>query len=395
MPSAHQAQSPNTTRVIATLGSAQTLAWASTYYLPAVLAEAQGAELGLSSAQIFLAFSGALLLSGLMGPKVGHWIDRTGGRSVLVCSSVLLAAGLTLLGLSQGMLSLIAAWVVLGAAMGLGLYEAAFSTLVFMYGSGARKAITGITLIAGFASTVGWPLTSLLTHQFDWRIACFTWAAIHLVIGLPLNLSLPKISTAVSSPHRPEQGSNPPAQGSFKAVVLVAAAFGFAWFIATAMAAHLPRLLQLSGASVGIALAAASLVGPFQVLGRVAEFGWLRRYHALVSARVAAAAHPIGVLLLLSLGSPAVFVFAILHGMGNGVMTIAKGTVPLALFGSEGYGARLGWIMAPARIGQAFAPPLMGYALDRFGSSAALLTGAIGGFSWLALIAIGARSDRK
>ncbi len=293
------------------------------------------------------------------------------------------------------MLSLIAAWVVLGAAMGLGLYEAAFSTLVFMYGSGARKAITGITLIAGFASTVGWPLTSLLTHQFDWRIACFTWAAIHLVIGLPLNLSLPKISTAVSSPHRPEQGSNPPAQGSFKAVVLVAAAFGFAWFIATAMAAHLPRLLQLSGASVGIALAAASLVGPFQVLGRVAEFGWLRRYHALVSARVAAAAHPIGVLLLLSLGSPAVFVFAILHGMGNGVMTIAKGTVPLALFGSEGYGARLGWIMAPARIGQAFAPPLMGYALDRFGSSAALLTGAIGGFSWLALIAIGARSDRK
>ena len=146
--------------VILALGTTQTLAWASSMYLPAILADPMARDLGVSSNWIFAAFSASLVISALLGPRVGRQIDLVGGRSVLSMSNLVLAAGLTLLGFSYSIPVLVVAWLLLGVGMGAGLYDAAFAALGRIYGDAARRSITGITLIAGFASTVGWPLTA-------------------------------------------------------------------------------------------------------------------------------------------------------------------------------------------------------------------------------------------
>ena len=177
----------NRTVVVAALGTAQTLAWASSYYLPAILADPIAQGTGVSRTVVFGLFSGALLLSAFFGPAVGRAIDQRGGRGMLAISNLVLAAGLVLLALSHEIIMLTAAWTVLGVGMAMGLYEPAFATLTGLYGRAARGPITGITLIAGFASTVGWPLSAFLEAQYGWREACLIWAALHIVIGLPLN----------------------------------------------------------------------------------------------------------------------------------------------------------------------------------------------------------------
>src|SRR6202043_3332526 len=177
--------------IVVALGTTQTLAWASSYYLPAILADPIGHDLGMSANWIFAAFSAALVISALLGPRVGRQIDLFGGRQVLSISNVTLAAGLALLGFTHSIPMLVIAWLLLGIGMGFGLYDAAFGALGRIYGNAARGAITGITLIAGFASTVGWPLTALGLGTIGWRETCFAWAMAHIVIGLPLNLMLP------------------------------------------------------------------------------------------------------------------------------------------------------------------------------------------------------------
>ena len=146
--------------IILALGTTQTLAWASSYYLPAILADPIAHDLGISSNWLFAAFSASLVISALLGPRVGRQIDLFGGRQVLSVSNLILAAGLGVLGLATSIPMLIGAWLLLGVGMGLGLYDAAFGALGRIYGDRARRAITGITLLAGFASTIGWPLTA-------------------------------------------------------------------------------------------------------------------------------------------------------------------------------------------------------------------------------------------
>src|SRR3984957_16249539 len=148
-------------RLILALGTTQTLAWASSYYLPAILADPIGRDLGVSANWIFAAFSGALVISALLGPRIGRQIDLVGGRSVLSFSNLTLAAGLALLGVTYSIPMLVVAWLLLGIGMGCGLYDAAFAALGRIHGDAARRSITGITLMAGFASTIGWPLTAL------------------------------------------------------------------------------------------------------------------------------------------------------------------------------------------------------------------------------------------
>ncbi|HZF80116.1 MAG TPA: MFS transporter, partial [Rubrivivax sp.] len=216
---------------VAALGTAQTLAWASTYYLPAILAAPMARDLGVSTPTVFAAFSAALIVSALLGPRAGAAIDRLGGRPVLIGTSLVFAAGLTALGLAQGPVSLIAAWVVLGIGMGSGLYEAAFAALVRLLGSQSRASITGITLIAGFASTVGWPLSAFLESQVGWRGACFAWAALHLVVGLPLNALLPRASAVVTEkaldplPAAPDEKT-----ASMRATLALSFVFAATWF---------------------------------------------------------------------------------------------------------------------------------------------------------------------
>ena len=372
---------PRTWPLVLRLGTAQTLAWGSTYYLPALLARPMADGLGLPISQIWIAFTVALLASAALGPFAGRAIDRWGGRPVLMGTSVLFALGLACLSQVQGSTSLVLAWLLIGMAMGSGLYEAAFAALVRLQGTQARAAITGITLIAGFASTVGWPLTALLEAEFGWRGACLAWAGLHLLVGLPLNASIPR-AAALPEPHRAVEAGAPAATPHTPpprhTAWLLSYVFAATWFISTAMAAHLPQLLVASGATLAGAVAIGALVGPAQVAGRMLEFGFLRRLHPLLSARAAALAHPMGVVCWMVFGSVAGPAFALLHGAGNGILTIAKGTLPLVYFGPVGYGQRQGIMMAPSRVAQAFAPLLFGLCIERWGSGALWISGGLG-----------------
>jgi predicted MFS family arabinose efflux permease len=369
-------------RIVLALGTTQTLAWASSYYLPAILADPIAHDLGVSSNWIFAAFSASLVISALLGPRIGRQIDLVGGRQVLSASNLTLATGLALLGCAHSLPVLVVAWLLLGVGMGLGLYDAAFGALGRIYGDAARGSITGITLIAGFASTVGWPLTAWGLQTIGWRETCLAWAAAHILLGLPLNyFMLPavkgaKAAAATSSkPHIPID----------RTMILLAFAFAAAWSVTGAMAAHLPRILQDAGATTLQAVSAGALIGPAQVLARIVEASFLSRYHPVVSTRIACLTHPVGAAILALAGGGAAGVFAIFHGAGNGILTIARGTLPLAIFGPQNYGYRLGIIGAPARMAQAAAPLVFGLLIETMGSRVLIVTSALSLTALLAL----------
>ncbi len=388
----HRLKPRGRTAVVVALGTTQTIAWGSTYYLPAILARPMGVEFGVPASLVFGMFSVALLLAGIGGPYVGRWIDRSGGRGMLVASNLVMGSALALMAWAPGIAWLWVAWLLLGAGMSMGLYEAAFSALTSAYGHEARAPITGITLIAGFASTVAWPVTGLLEAETGWRSACLAWAAIHLLMCMPLNWWMVPVGTHAAPVERTPEA--PAAKGGdTRAMVLLGYVFAVTWFTSTAMAAHLPAMLQLAGASAAAAIAAAALVGPAQVAARLFEFSLMRRTHPLLSARLATLAHPVGAAALLVFGAPVAALFTLIHGGGNGVLTIAKGTLPLAIFGPAGYGLRQGLLSGPARIGQAAAPLAFGLALDGLGPDALILTALLGLSGYGAMLALGLRKD--
>jgi MFS family permease len=360
--------------IILALGTTQTLAWASSYYLPAILADPIAHDLGVSSNWIFAAFSASLVISAVLGPRVGRQIDLVGGRSVLSISNLTLAAGLALLGVTHSIPVLIAAWLLLGIGMGYGLYDAAFGALGRIYGEAARGAITGITLIAGFASTVGWPLTALGLERIGWRDTCFAWAAAHLLIGLPINLLM---LPAVKDGSAAAENSTKPHIPIDRTMILLAFTFAAAWTVTGAMAAHFPRILEAAGATPLQAVAAGALIGPAQVVARIFEASFLSRYHPLVSTKLACLTHPLGAIIVAVAGGGAASVFAIFHGAGNGILTIARGTLPLAIYGPQNYAYRLGLIGAPARMAQAAAPLAFGLLIDVMGSRVLIVSSAL------------------
>ena len=374
---------------VVALGVAQTLAWASSYYLVAILAAPMARDLGVSSPTVFAAFSAALVCSALIGPHAGRAIDVWGGRPVLSVTNIVFATGLVVLSTAHGVVGLFVGWLILGIGMGSGLYEAAFAALVRLYGSDSRSPITGVTLIAGFASTVGWPLSTWLEVHFGWRGACLAWAGLHLVVGLPLNLSVPSATRgAKHETSDTSDSSEETAPSATRASWTLAYVFAAVWFIATAMAAHLPQIIVADGGSVATAVLVGVLVGPAQVAARILEFSVLRRMHPLLSARLAALMHPVGAVLLLTLGIPVAILFGVLHGAGNGILTIAKGTLPLVIFGPSGYGRRQGVLMVPARIAQAAAPWLFGLCLTRWGVGALWLSTGVGMSAFVALLSL-------
>lgn len=368
-----QETAPSRFWTVAILGTTQTLAWASSYYLVAILADPMARDLAITPTNIFAAFSVSLLLAAVLGPRIGRSIDQLGGRGVLAVSNLIFALGLVLLAIAPSPWVLWAGWLVMGAGMGFGLYDAAFGTLGRIFGDAARRPITGITLIAGFASTVGWPLTTWGDATIGWRMTCAAWACAHIVLGLPLNLLLPRIRRAASDavnaakPHIPMD----------RAMWLLGFAFAAGWVVSTAMAAHLPRLLEAAGATTTQAIVAGALIGPAQVAARVVEASVLSRFHPLISARLSTVLHPIGAGALILGGGIVAMPFALLHGAGNGILTIARGTVPLAVFGPSNYGYRLGLLGAPARIAQAAAPLAFGFLIDVFGSGALVVSAAL------------------
>jgi MFS family permease len=380
----------NRVAIVASLGSTQALAWASSYYLPAVLAAPIARDIGLSPPWIYAALSLGLGVSAVLGPLLGRWIDVHGGRPVLCGSSLTFAAGLCALAFAAGPVSLIFAWLLLGGAMAAGLYESAFAALTRLYGHNSRGAITGITLIAGFASTVGWPTTALLEHSVGWRGACLAWAAIHLLVGLPLNAWALRYGAGVNSHESAATAAaaaNPmqPRQAFDRGMYLLAFMFTASGMVSIGLATNLPRLFAAMGAAPAAAIAAASMLGPAQVGARVLEYSARHRINPLISARVATALHPLASVGIAIGGTPVIALFSILHGAGTGMLTITRGTLPLAMYGPTGYGARIGRISVPARVGQATAPFLLGLAIDKLGVAMLFISTAL---SLAALIAL-------
>ncbi|MCZ8175947.1 MAG: MFS transporter [Burkholderiaceae bacterium] len=364
------------------LGTAQAVGWASSFYLPTLLAEPMARDLGTTPPTVFAALSAALLIGALVSPWAGRRIDIGDGRAMLLRAWVLFVAGLGMLTAAQGLGTLLLAWTLLGLAMGCGLYDAAFATLVRLYGPAARRAISGITLIAGFASTVGWPLTAWMEAHAGWRGAVLGWIALQVLVALPLLLSLPDAPDATPGAAPPAAGAAaadpaapPPRRGQ---LVLVALLFVCLGFVSTSVATHLPALLMALGVPLAGAVALAALAGPAQVTARLAELGLLSRFSPLLAARLAAAGHPAAVVAALLLGPAGALPFVLLHGLGNGLLTIVRGTLPLALFGSAGYGARQGVIALPGRLVGAASPFLLGWVLEHHGRAALGLTAVLG-----------------
>lgn len=365
--------------VVSCVGVAQILAWGSSYYLTAVLAGPVAADTGWSMSWIVGALSLGLLVSGLVSPLVGVVIDRQGGRPVLMASACLLGAGLLGLGLAGTLPAFVAAWLVIGLGMGCGLYDPAFSALGRLYGETARGAITHVTLFGGFASTVCWPLSAFLVDHVGWRGTCFTYAAIHVVVVLPLYAAgLPREGRIVRPARTP--GSLPPGHvkpAQRTAFVLLAAGFTLAAVIMTVISVHLLTLLQARGIALATAVGLGALLGPSQVGARVLEMMFGRNTHPVWSLLASAVLVAAGLAMLA--GAPGVAALGmIFYGAGSGVRSIARGTVPLALFGREGYAILMGRIALPTLVAQAASPSIGAWLLDGFGptTTLAVLCGA-------------------
>ena len=354
--------------VVSALGICQILAWGSSYYLLAVLAVPIARDTGWSPSWIVGGLSVGFLVSGVVSPRVGRAIERLGGRPVLMASAGLLALGLLGLGLAPNLPSYVAAWGLLGCGMGCGLYDPAFSTLGRIYGDAARPLITGVTLWGGFASTVCWPISTVLTDHVGWRGACLTYAVIQLAVVLPFYaFGVPR-----ETQRRPARGkASPGVPVDRQAFILLAAGFTLASVIMTVISVHLLALLQTRGVAMAAAVGLGALVGPSQVGARVFEMLLGRRAHPIWGLLVSTVLVAVGLGMLV--GAPGVMaVGIILYGSGSGIRSIARGTVPLALFGREGYAALMGRIAMPTLVAQAASPLVGSWLLEQWGATPTL-----------------------
>ncbi|MDE2007887.1 MAG: MFS transporter [Rhodospirillales bacterium] len=364
--------------------------------MPAVIVGPASAALGISRAAVLGAFSGAIVISGICAPRMGRFVDRHGGRGLLAASTIVLAGGLALLAAAHGPVLWYAGWGVLGIGMGIGLYDAAFATAGRLLGAAAAPTITGITLVAGFASTVFWPLGVALVGALGWRGTLAVYAALHLAANLPMLLWLvPKAGSGPPPPGPPPNAAH--AGGGARLVraaprsmlVWLSGFFTLRWLITSAIAVYVLQLFQGLGLTPREAVLAASLIGPGQVLGRILEWSVGKRVPLLARARLGAALFPAGALMLLAGGPVAAICFALLYGMSNGIMTIHRGTLPLALFGAAGYAARIGWLALPVQFAQAAAPtlaaPVVAALSARQGFALAATLGAVAFFLLLPL----------
>lgn len=371
--------------VIGALGIGQVLVWGSTYYLPAVLAKPTTQATGWPLAWVIGGLSLGLLVSGLISPKVGDLIERHGGRPVLMGSAVLTAAGLLGLAAAPNLAAYVAAWLVLGVAMGAGLYDPAFATLGRLYGHDARSAITSLTLIAGFASTVCWPLSALLLQHFGWRGACLAYAILQLAVVLPVyGFGLPREARLEHVRLRPDAAATVSRPPRFPLVFgLVALTQTLASIIAAVVSVHLLTVLQQRGVPLDTAVALGAIVGPCQVGARLLDLMFGRRIHPVWETLIASVFVVVGLGLLMQ-GYGAVWIGLVLYGGGIGLRSIVRGTLPLALFGSGGYASLMGRLAFPMLAAQAAAPSAGAILLQRSGAG-----GLLAALFWLAVATLG------
>ncbi len=375
-------------RAVPVLGVTQILAWGTIYYTPVLIVPLIAADRGWSISFAMGGFSAGLLAAGLSAPFVGRSIDRFGGHVVMAIGSLIGAAGLMLIGYATHPLAYLAVWMVLGVAMSANLYDSAFATLGRIFGSAARRPITALTLAGGFASTVSWPVTYLLLEAVGWRGTYLIYAALLAFVAAPLHaFLLPRSHFTVVTPLPGDSkvpGKVMPPHGL--PFILVAAAFAAYAFVPSGLSAHLLAMFARSGIDAGTVVWIGALFGPAQVGARLIEFSFGRNLHPLWLIRFALSALLCAFVMLavLGLSVPVAAAFAVLFGGANGLVTITRGAVPLALFGAAGYGRLMGRLASPFLLVQAAAPLVMALVLERTSDALALAMAA--SFAALALI---------
>jgi MFS family permease len=362
---------------IAALGIAQILGWGTSFYFPAVLAPPISADTGWPLSWVVSGTSIGLLVAGLIAPSVGAIIDRRGGRPVLAASSLLYTLGLLCIGLAPNLPIYLAGWLVLGGGMGTGLYDAVFAALGKLYGKEARTPITNLTLFGGFASTVCWPLSAFFAENFGWRGACLIYACLHLVISLPLQMAvMPPLSPSALGPVADDVRSAtkisaaPPAEDR-TILVLLALVLTISAGVGSSVIVNLMIFLQARGADFALAVTLGTLFGPAQVSARFVERLFGANYHPIWTMVSSCVLMLIGLSLLL-VGFPILALSILVYGGGYGIMWIARGTLPLALFGPERYATLIGRLAFPSLIVQALAPSAAALLIERQGADATL-----------------------
>jgi MFS family permease len=378
---------PSARLVVPALGITQILAWGSSYYLPAVLANPIAKDTGWPLAWVIAGLSLGLLIAGLISPLVGRRIHDLGGRPVLIASALLLAAGLTLLAVAPNLPVFIAGWAVMGLGMGAGLYDAAFSTLGRIYGLAARQHITTLTLFGGLASTACWPLSAFFVSELGWRGTCSAYAAIQILVALPVYLIALK-GPVPPLPAEPKASksvlSAPAGTARHRALfVLVAVAIMISSMLSTVISVYLLTLLQSRGLILATAVALGALVGPSQVGARFIEM-LVSRYHHPIWTKIASVSLVAIGLLLLWIDIPLAAVCLVCYGAGIGLESIARATLPLSLFGAANYAPIMGRLARPSLIAQAAAPSIAALLIQGLG-----MEGMLGVVTLVALLNVG------
>ena len=374
-------------RTIVILSITQILNWAFLFYAFALWAPRILQETGWADSVVFGGYSLSLLTCGVTAPFAGRLVDRHGGRHVMAAGTFLGALGLALLAVSYQPELYFMAFALIGIGMAGALYDPAFATLTQVAGAQARRAISTLTLAGGFASTLSWPLTLFLFAWFDWRSMALIYAGVMIILCTPLHLfglpnkadrqhadTLRLLQEKTDGPLHEKRARGPVwlALGLFALVIM---AHGF---VTSAFSVHVIHVLSQSGLSEAVAVSAGALIGPSQVVARLIEMIYGRAIPALTLGLVSVALLPLAFLLLIFLPPSLISagLFALIYGASNGLVTIVRGVVPLALFGPEGYGRRLGLISGPALALKAVAPMLIG----------AVLTGkGVGAVLWISL----------
>ena len=380
-------------RAVAVLGVTQILAWGTLFYPPVLTMPLIAADLGWSIAFCMGGLSLGLFCGGLASPTVGRLIDRYGGGVIMAVGSLTGAVGLFALAHSENRAVYLGVWVVLGIALSASLYDAAFATLGRIFGAAARRPITLLTFAGGFASTVSWPATHVLLDAYGWRGTYLVYAALLALVAAPLHaFALPR--TRAKPEARPDQEVQarsvvlPPTGWPF---LLVAAAFAAYAFVPSGLSAHLLAIFGRAGMDAATVVAIGALFGPAQVAARIGELLFARSIHPLLIARFAVAMllAAFALIALFGLTVAAAASFAVMFGMANGLLTIARGAVPLALFGPAGYGHIVGRIGGPYLAMQAIAPFVLAFVAERASDAAVLaVTAAFAAISFISFAAM-------
>jgi MFS family permease len=371
--------------LIASLGIAQIISWGSLYYSIGVLGPAMRVDLGVSELFLFGSFTAGLLVSGTLAPIAGRLIDARGGRLVLSLGSGAGCAAMALLAAAPNPAVMVVGWLLAGAAMSSCLYDPAFATLSQHAGDRYRSAVTALTLFGGFASTVFWPLSQFLLTTWGWRAAFGVFAALHLLVCLPIHLWVPR-HARIAPPEGLDatQPAKRPAAFSDARLRWLTASFALVAFVVGVVGIHMIELLTGAGLTAAQAVAIAMLMGPMQVAGRVVVFGFSGRVRASALGLTAFTLMLCALVALLGIDGfgPAALVFVTVYGVANGVLTIARGTTPAELFGHEGLGALLGHLSRAVLYSTAIAPAgysaLLALGLTRNTAVAVLIAVALG-----------------